>query len=84
MTEIALAVFRINYNMRCIETSTIDTLRFPNPKINYNMRCIETLISARLFIADNRINYNMRCIETRSNKGSFDFEMVDKLQHEMY
>ena len=30
--------YLINYNMRCIETSTIDTLRFPNPdKLQHEM-----------------------------------------------
>ena len=37
-------VIKINYNMRCIETSLCLYAMLERFRINYNMRCIETTI----------------------------------------
>ena len=56
--------FRINYNMRCIETSVSALPGRYGYWINYNMRCIETVNAFSEVMPIEEINYNMRCIET--------------------
>ena len=73
---------KINYNMRCIETSLQSIIYSVSVVINYNMRCIETTFSETTSILY-PINYNMRCIETRIGTQPCAV-LPDKLQHEMY